>query len=96
MSASEDLEDFHNWYSVQVHVLVDENADFVASHDLDLLADLEQEHIGGNASMCRRLITVNIRVQLPRPVELKCEAPMESGARVGKVVDGGTASTSKK
>lgn len=62
-------------HELEVWVLVDENGDYVASHDADALADLYEEAIGGNAGVARRLVKVALKVPEFRPIEVSGTVP---------------------
>lgn len=64
--------------TVEVWVLVDEDGNYVASHDVDRLCEEYDDVIGGDRdSTSFRRIKVTLTVPLPKPVELTGVVPAE-------------------
>lgn len=60
---------------VELWVLVDEDGNHVAHHDVDQLADLYDEAIGGDAGKARRVVKVTLSVPMPEVTELTGVVP---------------------
>ncbi len=63
--------------TIEVWVLVDENGDHVASHDVDLLDELYADTIGDGESLGMRYVKCTLTVPLPTTIELTGEVKDE-------------------
>lgn len=62
---------------VEVWVLVDENGDYIASHDVDQLGEIYESQISADCGTAKRKVKVLLTVPLPEPVTLTGTVPAE-------------------
>jgi hypothetical protein len=64
---------------ISAYLLIDEEGDYVATHDESLLEELYDEHVcNGNSSRPRRIICVELQMALPAVTTIYGEIPPEA------------------
>jgi hypothetical protein len=68
--------------ALEIWAMVNEDGEYVATHDEDNLSDLYDDCIGGTPTNCRT-VKLNLTVPLPQPIEVSGEVPDAADGETG-------------
>ena len=66
------------WVDVELYVMVDENGDYVVAKEGGHLAEAYDDDVGCDSQTARRILTLKLRVEKPRTVELMADVPLQA------------------